>query len=115
MISAALIVLVEMGSLSAWIAIVIISREFMVTGLRTIAAANGQIIAASKAGKLKTVTQIIAISALFLEKTLIEINLLPEAFIVIFTTVMLWLAVLFTVYSGLDYLIKGWKVFTSSK
>ena len=115
LISAALIVLVEMGSIAAWVGIIIISREFIVTGLRTVAAANGQVIAASKAGKLKTVTQIIAISALLLEENLTALNFIPETLIVVFTTIMLWLAVIFTVYSGLDYLIKGWGVFTSSK
>jgi len=64
LISAALVVLVDLGRLPGWIAVVIISREFAVTGLRSIAAAEGVIITASNLGKIKTVTQIIAITAL---------------------------------------------------
>jgi len=66
LISAALISLVEMQRLDAWVAIVIISREFAVTGLRMIAAAEGQVIAASPWGKLKTIVQIVAIVALMI-------------------------------------------------
>ncbi|TMZ62552.1 CDP-diacylglycerol--glycerol-3-phosphate 3-phosphatidyltransferase, partial [Klebsiella pneumoniae] len=62
LISASLISLVEMQRLDAWIAIVIISREFAVTGLRLVAAAEGNVIAASRLGKLKTIVQIIAIA-----------------------------------------------------
>lgn len=66
LVTAALISLVEMDRLAAWIVIVIISREFAVTGLRLIAVGEGEVIAASKLGKLKTVTQIIAIILLML-------------------------------------------------
>ena len=62
LVTAALIGLVQLGELPAWIAILIISREFIVSGLRMVAVAEGKVvIAASNLGKLKTVTQIIAI------------------------------------------------------
>ena len=115
LMSAALIVLVGMNSVPAWIAIVIISREFIVTGLRTIAAAKGEIIAASKAGKQKTVTQIIAISALLLQDDLISLQFLPASAITIFAQAMLWIALIFTVYSGVDYLVKGWGLLFETK
>lgn len=104
LISAALISLVELGRLDAWIAIVIISREFAVTGLRLIAAAEGSVIAASPLGKLKTWVQIIAIVALMM-------NNFPFATVGIpFDTIAIWLAVIITIFSGVDYFIKNKKV-----
>jgi len=109
LISAALISLVEMQRLDAWVAIVIISREFAVTGLRMIAAAEGQVIAASPWGKLKTIVQIVAIVALM-------INNFPfSSFAFPFAGIITWAAVIITVWSGVDYFIKNWKVIRFSK
>src|SRR5690625_4406525 len=66
LVSAALILLIEMGLAPAWIVIIIISREFAVTGLRLVAAGEGIVLAASNIGKLKTVTQILAMMLLLL-------------------------------------------------
>jgi CDP-diacylglycerol---glycerol-3-phosphate 3-phosphatidyltransferase len=100
---------VEMQRLDAWVAIVIISREFAVTGLRMIAAAEGQVIAASPWGKLKTIVQIIAIVALM-------INNFPFSSIAFpFALIITWAAVIITVWSGVDYFIKNWKVIRFSK
>lgn len=101
LITAALISLVEMHRLDAWIAILIISREFAVTGLRLVAAAEGRVIAASSLGKLKTVVQIVAVCSLM-------INNFPFSYIGIpFSTFAVWLAVLITLFSGLDYFLKN--------
>jgi CDP-diacylglycerol--glycerol-3-phosphate 3-phosphatidyltransferase len=101
LISAALISLVEMQRLEAWIAIVIISREFAVTGLRLVAAAEGQVIAASALGKLKTWVQIVAITAVMIRN-------FPFAFFGIpFDTVAIWAMVVITIYSGYDYFAKN--------
>lgn len=101
LVSAVLVSLVEMGKLHAWIAIVIISREFAVTGLRQIAALQGQALAADKWGKWKTAIQITAIIALLL-------NNFPFAFINFpFDEVASWLAALITVYSGINYFVKN--------
>jgi len=101
LISAALISLVEMQRLGAWIAIIIISREFAVTGLRMVAAAEGFVIAASKLGKVKTVTQIIAI-------VLLMLNNFPFNYIHFpFASIMIWVAVFMTIFSGVDYFIKN--------
>jgi len=109
LISAALISLVEMQRLDAWVAIVIISREFAVTGLRMIAAAEGQVIAASPWGKLKTIVQIVAIVTLM-------INNFPfSSFAFPFAGIIAWAAVIITVWSGVDYFIKNWKVIRFSK
>ncbi len=108
LIAAALISLVQMGRLSAWIATIIIAREFMVTGLRSIAAAEGNVIAASIWGKLKTISQIIAIAAIILN------NFPFEKIGVPFADIMLWVAVGLTIYSAVDYLYGCRKLFKSS-
>lgn len=104
LVSAALILLVEQGLAPAWIVIIIISREFAVTGLRLVAAGDGLVLAASKLGKIKTVTQIVAIAALLLHN-------FPFSFIGFpFATLMLYVALFFTVLSGYDYFAKNWHV-----
>ncbi|MDO3676351.1 CDP-diacylglycerol--glycerol-3-phosphate 3-phosphatidyltransferase [Paenibacillus ehimensis] len=101
LVSAVLISLVEMNKVDAWIVIVIISREFAVTGLRQIALLEGSVIAASKWGKWKTAAQITAIIALL-------INNFPFAFINFrFDIVASWIAAIITIYSGFDYFIKN--------
>lgn len=104
LVSAALIALVELDRLPAWVAVIIIGREFAVTGLRSIAAAEGIIISASAWGKLKTITQIIAIVALFLQ-------VLPPLFGPIsLGEVAMGAAVFFTLWSGVDYFNRCWAV-----
>lgn len=101
LVSAVLVSLVEMDKLDAWIAIVIISREFAVTGLRQIALLENHVMAASKWGKWKTGVQITAIIALL-------INNFPFAFINFrFDLVASWVAAIITIYSGIDYFVKN--------
>ncbi len=104
LITAALISLVDRGSIEAWMAIVIISREFAVTGLRLVAAAEGRVIAASKLAKLKTITQIIALVVVMLNNFPFAIFDLP------FDVLAMWVAVLITIWSGIDYFVKNWSV-----
>lgn len=101
LITAALVSLVGNGSVAAWMAIVIISREFAVTGLRLVAAAEGQVIAASGLGKLKTITQIVAIVAVMLNNFPFGIFGVP------FDLLAMWVAVLITIVSGIDYFVKN--------
>lgn len=101
LVAAVLISLVEMDKLDAWIAIVIISREFAVTGLRQIALLEGKVMAADRLGKWKTGVQITAIIALL-------INNFPFIFIDFpFDQVASWAAALITVYSGVQYFVKN--------
>ncbi|QDP40247.1 CDP-diacylglycerol--glycerol-3-phosphate 3-phosphatidyltransferase [Radiobacillus deserti] len=109
LVSAALILLVEMGQASAWIVIIIISREFAVTGLRQIAAGEGTILAAGQMGKLKTWIQIIAISVLLLHNFPFSYTTIP------FGTIALYAALVITVVSGVDYFVKNWHVMRDSK
>jgi CDP-diacylglycerol--glycerol-3-phosphate 3-phosphatidyltransferase len=92
LITAALISLVSLNRLPAWVAMVIIAREFAITGLRSIAADRGVVIAASWMGKVKTVLQIGAVFALII------FNPAP-----LWTDVLVYLALAATVISGFDY------------
>nr|WP_301287892.1 CDP-diacylglycerol--glycerol-3-phosphate 3-phosphatidyltransferase [Paenibacillus sp. MSJ-34] len=109
LIAAVLISLVEMGKCDAWIAIVIISREFAITGLRQVALLEGKVVAASKWGKWKTGVQITAIIAMLL-------NNFPFTFIGFrFDLVAIWAAAIITVYSGIDYFVKNKNVINYSQ
>ena len=98
LVIAAMLALIELGRLPAWIVMVIITREFIVTGLRLVAAAEGVVIAASKGGKLKTCCQIAALIMLILN--------IPGGMAV------MWVAMILTVWSGMDYMIKGSSLIT---
>lgn len=105
LISGALISLVELGELSAWIAMLIIGREFAVTALRLVAADRGEVIAAGSLGKAKTFMQIIAIVAFILPVNDISGGLQP--YYPAFKWTLMSIAVFLTVYSGLDYFRKA--------
>lgn len=105
LVSAALISLTEMGIIPSWMVVIIIAREFAITGLRVLAASEGITIAASKWGKIKTITQLIAIISILL-------NNFPFNYINIpFDRFMLVLAVIFTIISGVDYIYKNINLF----
>ncbi|HHW91619.1 MAG TPA: CDP-diacylglycerol--glycerol-3-phosphate 3-phosphatidyltransferase [Firmicutes bacterium] len=101
LVTAALLSLVELGRLGAWVAMIIIGREFAVTGLRVIAASEGIVIAASKLGKLKTVFQIMAIMAILVQDYPFRLLEIPVG------SITLVAAVFFTILSGADYFIKA--------
>ena len=109
LVSAALIVLVELQMAPSWIVIIIISREFAVTGLRLVLAGEGEVVAANMLGKIKTWAQIVAISALLLHNIFFEMFSFP------FDKLALWVALFFTVWSGLDYFVKNKEPFLKSK
>ncbi|MCP8616454.1 CDP-diacylglycerol--glycerol-3-phosphate 3-phosphatidyltransferase [Salirhabdus salicampi] len=109
LVSAAFILLVELGQAPAWVVIVIISREFAITGLRLVASGEGIVLAASQMGKWKTTIQIIAIATLLLHN-------FPFSYIGFpFATISLYAALIITVVSGVDYFIKNWHVMRGSK
>ncbi|AFS78552.1 CDP-diacylglycerol--glycerol-3-phosphate 3-phosphatidyltransferase PgsA [Gottschalkia acidurici 9a] len=110
LVSAALISLVEMGKIHSAIVIVIIAREFAITGLRVLAASEGITIAASYWGKFKTITQIIAIVSLLINNFPFSLINFP------FDKISVALALIFTVVSGADYIYKNKEVlFAGSK
>jgi len=110
LVTTALIALVQRGSISSWTAIVIIGRELLVMGLRLVAAGEGTVISASRLGKAKTLIQIIAISATLLQN-------FPICYFTQFRfdRYAMFIAVLITIYSGYDYLVKNIKLIEYDK
>ena len=98
LVSAAMICLVEMGRLPAWIVIVIISREFIISGFRLIASDNGIVIAASYWGKFKTVFQMAMIIVLICN--------LGGVFGIV-ETILIWVSLILTIVSLVDYIAKN--------
>jgi CDP-diacylglycerol--glycerol-3-phosphate 3-phosphatidyltransferase len=96
LILAVLALLVQDALLPAWIVVVVVGRELLITGLRAVGAAQGLIIVATPFGKTKTVSQMLAVGLLMLERPYPALTGLAQ--------VMVWAAVIFTVFSGLDYL-----------
>ncbi|HEY4531549.1 MAG TPA: CDP-diacylglycerol--glycerol-3-phosphate 3-phosphatidyltransferase [Kurthia sp.] len=110
LVSAAFILLIEISDkVPAWIIIVIISREFAVTGLRLICAEQGEVVAANQLGKIKTWAQIMAITLLLLHNVIFEMWNFPADII------MLWVALVFTVWSGIEYFWLNRRVLLESK
>ncbi|HBA69514.1 MAG TPA: CDP-diacylglycerol--glycerol-3-phosphate 3-phosphatidyltransferase [Lachnospiraceae bacterium] len=105
LVCSALICLVELERIPAWIVIVIIAREFIISGFRLVASDNGVVIAASYWGKFKTTFQMIMIC-------LMIANL--ES-LYLFTDIVMWIALILTVVSLLDYLIKNKEVMRETK
>ncbi len=99
LVISALIVLVDMGRLPAWIAITIIVREFLVTGLRVVALSKDIIISAELGGKMKTTLQIAAILCLILKGSILSIDFYDVGI------VLIWISLLLSIISGVQYTI----------
>lgn len=105
LVCAAMICLVEMGKIPSWVVIIIISREFIISGFRLIASDNGVVIAASYWGKFKTVFQMVMIILMIADITVLHVV----------TQVIMWIALILTVVSLADYLKKNWHVMGEQK
>jgi len=106
LVTAALVALVDLDRLPSWIALVIISRELVVSGLRMVAVAEGRVIAASNFGKLKTVLQIIAIAGFLLKESTQLADVLGPGLWPAFGTlawIIMGAAVIVTIASMVDY------------
>ncbi len=104
LVLSALIVFVELNYIASWMVIVIITREFLITGIRILAASKGEVIAASKNGKYKTTSQMIAILLIIFTKDS-SISLL--ALNIPISCLLMLLPVYFTVYSGYEYVMNA--------
>lgn len=100
LVCSAMICFVDKGTLASWMVIIIIAREFIISGFRLVAADNGVVIAASYWGKFKTTFQMIMLCLLTVEIPGLELV----------TTIITWIAFILTVVSLMDYLIKNWSV-----
>ncbi len=98
--SAAFISLVELGLVPAWMVVIIVGREFAVTGLRAIAASRGLLLEVSELGKAKMLFQVVAITVILFERRFPGLHVLSE--------ILLWLVVLFSLWSATLYFLKFW-------
>jgi CDP-diacylglycerol--glycerol-3-phosphate 3-phosphatidyltransferase len=105
----AFICLVSLGTLPAWAVVIIVSREFLITGLRLIAAARGKVLPAERLGKHKTAWQIATILYCLL-LMIIGSRLEPHlsALLNVATLILVYFTVGLTLWSGLSYLVKNW-------
>lgn len=105
--ASAFVCLTSIGYIPAWIVVIILAREFAITGLRTLAASNGVVMAAGIWGKAKTMSQMIALTALLL-------YLVPECrfnFLWIFGQIAVYISGLLTLWSGIDYFMINKQIF----
>ena len=108
LVMSSLICLAQIGDVPGWMVIIILGREFIITGMRQVAAAQGIVIAAGTTGKIKTITQMIAIPLLLLNNwpfSLLSFNLPMD-------TIFLWIALVMTVVSGRQYIVKNKQLFS---
>ena len=106
LVMSALVVLVASGRMPAWVCIVMLAREFIISGLRLVAAGNGRVIAAGKLGKLKTVFQMSATIALMLLVPVTGKALLGR-FGVVLANVLMYIATMLTIVSGAEYILNN--------
>ena len=105
--TAAFIMFVSIGRMSPWALTIILVREFMVSGIRMLAVAEGKVIAASMSGKIKTVSQMVAIIA-----AIILLNpFFEEGSAKLITEILIWISTIATALSGVEYLVKNISVF----
>ncbi len=109
LINSALIMLIPLGRIPAWMVVLIVGREIAVTGLRGIASIEGLVIAASIWGKAKTVFQSIALACLLLHYEYLGINFH------MFGMILMWIALGITVWSGFDYFFKFYKAHSENE
>ena len=107
LVCSAMICLIQTGQLAAWIVVIIIAREFIISGFRLIASDNGRVIAASYWGKFKTTFQMLMVIVLILD--------IQMPFFQILGTVLTYVALILTVVSLIDYIVKNKDVLKDQK
>ena len=105
LVTAVMIMMVERGLMAGWILVIFVAREFIVSGLRLVAAGKGTVLAAGKLGKLKTATQM---AALIVSLTCYyAMDGAPLDWMQIVSNALIYLALIFSVWSGTDYLVRN--------
>lgn len=105
LVCSAMICLIEMGRIPAWVVIIIISREFIISGFRLVASDNNVVIAASYWGKFKTTFQMIMVCLMIANISALEV----------LTQIIMWIALILTIVSLIDYLVKNKGVLADGK
>lgn len=98
--AAAMVCLVQLGDLAAWIVVIVLFREYAITGLRSVAASENIVIAAGIWGKVKTVCQMFALMLLMLKPQIVALCGVDLGLL------LMYVALILTVYSGVDYVVK---------
>lgn len=109
----ALCFLLETGEVSSWVLLVIVFREFLVSGLRMVVASEGVVVAASNLGKWKTAVTMVAICGLLVVRCLPHDFVGYSAMSIVFD-VLIWVSVILTAWSGIDYFVSCWPYLTGS-
>ena len=116
LIAGALAAVIQLGLCSAWVLVLILAREFLVTSLRLVAASTGKVIAANLWGKVKTITQMVAVIGVFVLQEGAYLRWLPSWMpLVLIGEVLLWLSAAATVISGGVYLWQNRKFINTAK
>lgn len=108
LVATAFIVLVEKGLAPAWVVSIVIARELAITGLRLLLVKEGEVLAAAWPGKVKTASQMSAITLLLLNNFPFQNTGIPVA------DILLYICLIFTIYSGVDYFVKNKNIFKGS-
>ena len=101
LVMSALLILMEWGKIPAWLSIILLGREFIISGFRLVAAGKGNVIAAGIAGKIKTVTQLVAISIMLLDDPIEKWTGIPVGLI------LLYISAALSIWSCAEYIIKN--------
>lgn len=117
LVISALVCFVQLGLAPTWCVLIIIAREFIVTSIRLVAVDSGKVIAANQWGKTKTVSQIVAVIAILLLQILLELGVPGawEAAFVSIGNIMIYIATLFTVFSGAVYIKENMGIISNMK
>lgn len=98
LVLSAMLIFVQWGRMPSWAVMVVLTREFAVSGLRMVAASSGKVMAAGWSGKIKTAATMVGLCAMI---AIVEMPVLD--------TVVTWIIVITTVYSGVEYFVQNWK------
>ncbi|MCR4903134.1 MAG: CDP-diacylglycerol--glycerol-3-phosphate 3-phosphatidyltransferase [Butyrivibrio sp.] len=109
LVCSAMICLIELGAIPSWIVVIIIAREFTISGFRLVAADNGRVIAASYWGKFKTTFQMIMVILMIIDLSV------DAAWITVLSQIIMWIALALTIISLIDYIVKNKDVMDSNK
>lgn len=108
LVYSALCLFIESGLIKSWMLIIILAREFIVAGMRTVAASEGKVLAAGMSGKIKTVLQMVAVILYLFGLSVPSI----ETTVIMIANVIFWAALAMTIYSGAEYVWKNRDVFS---
>lgn len=123
LVTSALVMLQYVDLVPPWVVLIIIAREFAVSGLRTVAANEGHVIAASNLGKIKTALQMAGIVAMLIKFAILNSEILSmlknntfiNDYFLLIPDILIYAAAIMTLYSGFDYFKKSWKAIDPTK